>query len=90
MAVSPCPTEPDYVIGGSTFSDNSLNFHGKGCMKTCSYCGRPIDEVDPDPENPAEVLGDLFHESVSPVDDSDICPSCKEDLGMRSLMGFGE
>jgi len=59
-------------------------------MKTCSSCGRPIEVDDLDPTNPAEVLGDLFHTSVSPVDDSDICSSCKEELGMLSIMGCGE
>jgi hypothetical protein len=59
-------------------------------MKTCSSCGRPIDEADPDSENPADILGDLFHKSVSPVNDSDMCQACKKELGMLTLKGFGE
>jgi len=58
-------------------------------MKTCSSCGRPIDD-DPVPTNPADILGDLFHKSVSPIDDSELCPACKEESGMLSIMGFGE
>ena len=59
-------------------------------MKTCSSCGRPIEEAEFNPDNPAEILGDLFRESVSPADDSALCPTCKEDLGILSIMGFGE
>jgi hypothetical protein len=59
-------------------------------MKTCRNCGCPIDEADPVPESPAEILGGLFHDTVSPVDDTDICPACKEELGMFSILGFRE
>ena len=59
-------------------------------MKTCSNCGRQIEENDFEPENPAEALGDLFHESVNSTNDSEICPACKKELGVLSLIGFGE
>jgi len=32
-------------------------------------------------------LGELFQESVSPVDGSDLCPTCRREL---NLMGFGK
>jgi hypothetical protein len=59
-------------------------------MKICSKCGRQIEDNDLEPGNPAEILGDLFHEVVSQVDDTDICQACKEELGMLSMLGFGE
>ena len=67
-----------------------MNSYGNRYVKICSNCGRPMDEVDPDPTNPAEILGDLFHESVSPVDAVDICPACREELGMLNIMGFDD
>ena len=59
-------------------------------MKTCNSCGRPFDEYDPVPISPAEIVGDLFHKSANAVDASDLCPACKEERGMLTLMGFGE
>lgn len=59
-------------------------------MKTCSRCGRQIEETNSDPGNPIEALGDLFRKSVSPDHDSDLCQACKEERGMFSLIGFYE
>jgi len=59
-------------------------------MKICNSCGRPFDEYDPVPISPAEIMGDLFRKSAKAVDDSELCPACKEELGMLSLKGFGE
>ncbi len=57
-------------------------------MKLCSNCGQSIQEDNS--KNPAEILGDLVEQSVNEVDDSCLCQACKEELGMLSLMGFGE
>ncbi|HPB16014.1 MAG TPA: hypothetical protein PLY20_08960 [Smithellaceae bacterium] len=57
-------------------------------MKTCSNCGQPIQENDM--ENAAEILGGLQEASTGELDDQNLCQACKEELGMLSLMGFGE
>jgi hypothetical protein len=57
-------------------------------MNLCSNCGQPIQEDNS--KNPVEILGDLSEQSISADDDSCLCPACKEELGMLSLMGFGE
>ncbi len=55
-------------------------------MKTCSNCGQPIQENDMD--NAAEILGELQETSTGEFDDQNLCQTCKEELGMLSLMGF--
>jgi len=56
-------------------------------MKTCSNCGRPIQENDM--KNAAETLGELEESSSDEYDEQNLCQACKEELGMLSLMGFG-
>ena len=69
--------------------NETLNNQKDRCMKLCSNCGQPIQEDSN--KNPAEILGDLACQSISEDnDDSCLCPACKEELGMLSLMGFGE
>ncbi len=55
-------------------------------MKTCSNCGQPIQEDDM--KNAAEILGELQEPSTGEFDDQNLCQTCKEELGMLSLMGF--
>jgi len=57
-------------------------------MKRCINCGQPIQEDSN--KNPAEILGDLLDKSNGEVDDHCLCQACKEDLGILSLVGFGE
>ncbi len=57
-------------------------------MKTGSNCGQPIQENDM--KNAAEILGELQEASSGELDDQNLCRACKEELGMLSLMGFGE
>ncbi|MCE5206688.1 MAG: hypothetical protein LLG42_00055 [Chloroflexi bacterium] len=56
-------------------------------MKTCSNCGQPIQENDM--KNAAEILGELQETSTGEFDDQNLCQTCKEELGMLSLIGFG-
>ena len=37
-----------------------------------------------------EILGELQETSTGEFDDQNLCQACKEELGMLSLMGFGE
>ncbi len=41
-------------------------------------------------ENAAEILGELQEASTGAFDDQNLCQACREELGMLSLMGFGE
>jgi hypothetical protein len=70
------------------FPDTCLNGHGKSCMEVCRICGHPLGENNDIPQSPVEILGDLFLKSFSSVDDSDMCPSCKKEHGLLSLMGL--
>ena len=56
-------------------------------MKTCSNCGQTIQENDM--KNAAEILGELEESSSDEYDEQNLCQTCKEELGMLSLMGFG-
>lgn len=56
-------------------------------MKTCSNCGQPIQEDDI--KNAAEILGELQESSSGEFDEQNLCQTCKKELGMLSLMGFG-
>jgi hypothetical protein len=70
------------------FSDERLNNHEDRCMKLCSNCGQPIQEDSN--KNPAELLGDLVERLNSEDEDHCLCQTCKEELGMLSLIGFSE
>ena len=58
-------------------------------MRTCSKCGESFQKGDED-YNPATDLGEMFLEQVEDDDAEDVCPKCKEELGIINLLGFGE
>ena len=39
-------------------------------------------------DSPARELGDIFISGIGDVDIKDICPECREQLGIINLMGF--
>ena len=57
-------------------------------MPRCRNCGKKFDEDD-GAQNPVAALGELFLESTG-EEPRDLCPACREDLGLISLLGFGE
>ena len=57
-------------------------------MKLCKKCFREFDENDNMEENPARELGDIFISDIGKVDIEEICPECREKLGIINLMGF--
>lgn len=65
-------------------------------MKICQNCFQEFEDL-PYPEaasNPAEVLGEIFLDAVggdnpSAQDASQLCPACREKLGIVNLLGFG-
>ena len=57
-------------------------------MPRCRKCGRKYDEED-GVMGPMETLGELFLESTG-EEPSNLCPECREELGVISLLGFDE
>ena len=57
-------------------------------MKRCRECGTEIEEGN-DEHNPAGDLGNIFLQGTD-ADADDVCPGCKEELGILNLLGFGE
>jgi len=57
--------------------------------KVCSRCFREYTEDD-DRSSPVDVLGPIFIDTVGDQDAGDICPKCREDLGILNLLGFSD
>jgi hypothetical protein len=57
-------------------------------MKLCKKCFREFDENDKMEDSPARELGDIFISDIGNVDIEDICPECREELGIINLIGF--
>lgn len=57
-------------------------------MKTCKKCFREFDENENADYSPARNLGDIFISNIGDVDVKDICPDCREELGILNLIGF--
>jgi hypothetical protein len=57
-------------------------------MPRCRKCGEKYDEED-GAMSPVEALGELFLESAGEAP-RDLCPTCREELGIIALLGFGE
>ena len=58
-------------------------------MKTCVKCGREFED-DHLYSTPFIEIGNIYLESTRTVSIDEICPECREDLGIMSLLGFGE
>ena len=56
--------------------------------KICSKCFREFTEDDDIP-TPVDVLGQIFIDAMEDQDAGNICPKCREDLGILNLLGFG-
>ena len=57
-------------------------------MLRCRKCGEKYDE-DVGVMSPAEALGELFLESAG-VEPRNLCPACREEIGIAGLLGFDE
>ena len=57
-------------------------------MRLCKRCFKEFDEDESMDYSPARQLGDIFVSGVSKDDVQDICPECREELGVMNLMGF--
>ena len=60
-------------------------------MKTCKRCFREFDESEADvvDVSPATELADILLRDISVEDINDLCPDCREELGVMDLLGFG-
>jgi hypothetical protein len=57
-------------------------------MKKCKKCFREFDDNENLDYTPARDLGGIFISNIGDVDVKDICPDCREELGIVNLMGF--
>jgi rubredoxin len=57
-------------------------------MPRCRKCGEKYDE-DEGPLSPMASLGEMFLESAG-EETCDLCPACREEMGILALLGFGE
>jgi hypothetical protein len=57
-------------------------------MKLCKRCFKEFDEDENIYSIPARELRDIFISDIGDMNIEDICPDCREELGVMSLMGF--
>lgn len=61
---------------------------GDKVLKVCKRCFKEFDEDESVESSPARNLGDIFVSGASNIDVRDLCPECREELGVMNLMGF--
>ena len=57
-------------------------------MPRCKRCGQKFEANKDLDYSPARDLGDIFVESADDIDPRQLCPDCREELGIVSLLGF--
>ena len=57
-------------------------------MKICRDCLLQFDDDQEQDYDPARELGDIFLKSAGSASFKDLCPECREKLGMMNLLGF--
>jgi hypothetical protein len=60
---------------------------GQG-LKLCKRCFREFDEGEGVEYSPARQIGDIFISAVGEDDVEDLCPECREGLGIMNIIGF--
>ena len=58
-------------------------------LKTCKRCLREFEEDLSTDISPANELADIMLQDLGIDDISDLCPQCREELGVMNLLGFG-
>lgn len=63
-------------------------------LKICQKCFQEFEDEAVTTVSPVEVLGEIFLEAVggnnsATQDDRNLCPVCREKLGIVNLLGFG-
>jgi hypothetical protein len=59
-------------------------------MKTCKRCFREFGEEEVLAVSPTTELADILLEDLGVEDINDLCPECREELGVTNLLGFGQ
>jgi hypothetical protein len=59
-------------------------------VKTCNRCLREYDDTISVQKNPADDLGEMFLKATDPERENDLCPDCREEMGIFTLLGFGK
>ena len=60
-------------------------------MKTCKSCFRQYESEDLVGNDPAYELATLFLSADTDLErDNDLCPTCREEIGILNLLGFGQ
>jgi hypothetical protein len=56
-------------------------------LKTCKRCLSNFQDDDSF-DNPAENLGKLYLDAIGTISADDLCPECREDLGVANILGL--
>ena len=59
-------------------------------MKTCNRCLREYDDTIFAHKSPAHELSELFLAATDPEREKELCPDCREETGIFTLLGFGQ
>lgn len=59
-------------------------------MKLCTRCQQYFEDKEDVGESPVAELADIFLAGSEHAEPEDMCPQCREELGMMTLLGFGE
>jgi len=57
-------------------------------MKICKRCFREFEEDD-QYVSPGEIVANIMIRDIGVEDINDLCPQCREELGVMNLLGFG-
>jgi hypothetical protein len=58
-------------------------------LRICPRCLEEFDEKEKLEESAARDLGDTFLKTTTNMNIEDICPHCREEMGVVALFGFG-
>jgi hypothetical protein len=58
-------------------------------LKICPRCLGDFDEKEELGHSPVRDFGDMILESTTRMNPEDLCPGCREEMGLVSLFGFG-
>jgi hypothetical protein len=58
--------------------------------KQCKRCFQEFAEDENLFQSPARDLADIFLETTGAENSHDLCPQCREELGMLNLIGIGQ
>ena len=83
-------TMSDYISDSEVLSGEERP--GDLLMKICKICFREFEEseVDVVDVRPATELADIRFRDIGVEDINDLCPQCREELGVMDLLGFGQ